>query len=413
MKDSEGNKICGIWNEGEMQTELYNSSAKKAEEEADEVIRDTAALLSEAMRIKGRSNTEIELQLESSPGLEEKVVRLGTVPSKVRHIIQRSKKRHPTNYRTGIDEEERTNGLSSVADVFSHVGSDYSEEALKLLKDLPPFEYKPNDPQHVVPGYTQLDQMDAGWYKGELARAGVREGRGALVNDKYIYQGHWLNSKRHGYGRLMTKIGSLYEGFFKNDKREGFGVYTTLLGLSYIGDWHHDEFHGIGKLKTPLGTYEGPFLNGGFEGKGELRFADGSVYKGSFASGLMHGYGVYKRDEWCYNARWYEGSATTKGVTLHQSLMPREVPELSISETVEFYFYQEFPEFDKLYPHLRAYKQRLEKMIEKSLQSLQRKVAEDELDAAIHLHVLDEFEEADFYNMEGDIEEGVIVVFDD
>lgn len=45
----------------------------------------------------------------------------------------------------------------------------------------------------------------------------------------------------------------------------------------------------------PEGTrYEGNFVSSLKNGKGQLTFVDGAVYKGMFKDNEMHGYGIYK-----------------------------------------------------------------------------------------------------------------------
>lgn len=416
-----GSKISGIWANGDLVTVLFKTKDTGRSVDVEEIKGGTTAALEEVMRSKKRSSSAIELA-ESDDEAKGRVVRLETAPSKASiakrnaHLLKRN-----TSLRKGISEDERKAALAAVTEVFSKAGKNFKEEALKLFTVLHDYEYEtlekldsfvvddePEEPWWKVDGFSELEEMDDGWYKGELERPGVRRGRGAFLTETYIYQGTWLNNKRHGIGRLLTASGDLYEGYYKKGLRTGFGDLKTLHGLHYIGDWAKDQFHGRGILKTPLGTYEGQISNGAFEGKGELRFADNTVYKGSFSKGLMHGYGVYKRDEWCYNAKWNEGSATKVGVTLHQSLMPvKPVPDLTISECVEEYFYQEIPEFDKLYPQLREYRKRMNKMIEKLVKSLEFQVPLDELDDAILQEALDQLEDEDFYKMDKDIGEEV------
>ena len=40
--------------------------------------------------------------------------------------------------------------------------------------------------------------------------------------------------------------------------------------------------------------YQGHWLNGVFQGLGEMRFEDGSSYNGEWLSGKQHGLGVYR-----------------------------------------------------------------------------------------------------------------------
>ncbi|KAI4874265.1 hypothetical protein NFI96_028444, partial [Prochilodus magdalenae] len=54
--------------------------------------------------------------------------------------------------------------------------------------------------------------------------------------------------------------------------------------------------HGVGQLKFSDGTcYKGHFENGLFHGCGVLMFPDGSRYEGEFAQGKFQGVGVFSR----------------------------------------------------------------------------------------------------------------------
>jgi hypothetical protein len=294
-------------------------------------------------------------------------------------------------------------------DVFGKASTVFNEEVNKLLVSLSLFDYVS---QQEASGFSNFEEMDEGWYKGELEKA-VRHGRGVLLTEDYLYQGSWSFNQKHGLGRMLKGAGDLFAGYYSNDMRKGFGVLTTLLGLTYIGDWKHDSFNGWGRLKTPRGTYEGQFVNGCFEGKGELLFEDGSVYKGAFSKGWMHGYGVYKFNDWCYNAMWSEGKATSCGVSRHQSLLPvaEPVKQVVLTSAVADFFFQDLPEFAKMYPYLRAYKARVEKMIDKVMSGLGKEMAEDEINQALQEEVLDQLEDECLYAMQEDIDEEVAVDF--
>ncbi len=41
-----------------------------------------------------------------------------------------------------------------------------------------------------------------------------------------IYEGHWMNNKRSGKGRYISRFGEVYKGEWKNDSHFGFGVFT-------------------------------------------------------------------------------------------------------------------------------------------------------------------------------------------
>ena len=59
--------------------------------------------------------------------------------------------------------------------------------------------------------------------------------------DSAIYEGKYLNDKKHGYGVLTTPLFT-YKGEFVNDEREGYGKLFLQDGDVYEGKillFHH------------------------------------------------------------------------------------------------------------------------------------------------------------------------------
>ncbi len=74
-------------------------------------------------------------------------------------------------------------------------------------------------------------------YYGQLQQQ-IRSGIGKQVwPDFSIFEGHWLNGKANGKGRLIHSNGDVYEGYWKNDKNDGQGTYTHSDGSFYQGEW--------------------------------------------------------------------------------------------------------------------------------------------------------------------------------
>jgi hypothetical protein len=57
-----------------------------------------------------------------------------------------------------------------------------------------------------------------------------------------LYEGHYVNDKRHGKGKFTYGNGDIYEGDFANDKRHGKGKMTFADGRVLEGNWIEDEF---------------------------------------------------------------------------------------------------------------------------------------------------------------------------
>jgi len=90
-----------------------------------------------------------------------------------------------------------------------------------------------------------------------------RNGTGTFVwyTSFDIYEGGWLNDKRHGRGRLRygpnNKQHRLeYEGEWREDVIEGRGRMTWTDGNVYDGEWQNDQRHGEGRLTRVDGGME-------------------------------------------------------------------------------------------------------------------------------------------------------------
>ena len=131
-----------------------------------------------------------------------------------------------------------------------------------------------------------------------------------------MFEGEFVNDKKQGKGRLVRSNGGTQEGTFENDMMT-HGTLTQPDGLTYTGPFENGRFHGKGELKTkqfqyegdfvfglqsgfgsclilPAGDrYEGEFKDGKKNGNGTVNFADGRRIKITFVNDRMHGIGSY------------------------------------------------------------------------------------------------------------------------
>ena len=68
----------------------------------------------------------------------------------------------------------------------------------------------------------------------------------AIHDDGGIYDGEWLDKKKHGYGVYKYPSGSTYEGQWQNNVKHGLGVYTWAKGGTYAGEFKRGRFEGTG-----------------------------------------------------------------------------------------------------------------------------------------------------------------------
>ena len=73
-----------------------------------------------------------------------------------------------------------------------------------------------------------------------------------------VYEGDWVDGKRHGRGVLTLPCGGgRYEGEFRDGRRHGQGTMVSDGSISYTGRWEDDQVCGMGRLTLGWGTCMG------------------------------------------------------------------------------------------------------------------------------------------------------------
>jgi hypothetical protein len=155
---------------------------------------------------------------------------------------------------------------------------------------------------------------DGAVYEGEL-KDGIANGYGKYFypkpdgfeglwmkpsEDRLVYEGNFLNGKKHGFGKLSNKDYN-YEGNWEFNEKSGFGKFTEKSGgctEEYVGNFSSNKKHGAGTTSTL--SYEGEKIITQINAKGSFykdEMEDGEVsvshfdfrsrncsikYKGSF-----------------------------------------------------------------------------------------------------------------------------------
>ncbi len=89
----------------------------------------------------------------------------------------------------------------------------------------------------------------------------------------------------------ITPDGGRYYGPLVNGKLQGSGRIEWANGEVYEGDFADGLMAGHGKLRFHNGAYEGEFRDGLMWGRGELRYDNGRAYRGELVRGEWHGKG--------------------------------------------------------------------------------------------------------------------------
>jgi len=87
----------------------------------------------------------------------------------------------------------------------------------------------------------------------------------------HVYEGHWVDNVKEGFGVYNWNDGRVYEGHWQNNMMNDFGTYYYANGGKYVGEWKDD-------LRVGEGTYFLP---------GKMKFV--GIFKNDLAeSGIMY-----------------------------------------------------------------------------------------------------------------------------
>ena len=106
-----------------------------------------------------------------------------------------------------------------------------------------------------------------------------------------IYEGYWADDMRNGYGFLKYFNGDWYQGMFVKDIRHGIGIYFEQKGFEYyLGEWIEDNKEGVACIYNQNWYYEGTVKNGVKVGYANF-FYENNIYTGEFKNNIWDGYG--------------------------------------------------------------------------------------------------------------------------
>jgi hypothetical protein len=73
-------------------------------------------------------------------------------------------------------------------------------------------------------------------YEGEFSNNDLTASKGIMkYKNGEIYEGGFINGKKHGFGIYKWKDGSFYEGWYSEDRKEGHGKFTSSDGKKFEG----------------------------------------------------------------------------------------------------------------------------------------------------------------------------------
>lgn len=109
------------------------------------------------------------------------------------------------------------------------------------------------------------------------------------------------DSSRDYTGKAVATYpnGEIYDGEYVNGIREGKGNYTYLNGDVYEGDWKENKRDGIGRMfyggkgENANGNYYGYWKDGSKCGEGVFTYKNQDLYSGEWKGGSKNGTGTF------------------------------------------------------------------------------------------------------------------------
>jgi hypothetical protein len=160
-----------------------------------------------------------------------------------------------------------------------------------------------------------------------------------------IYEGNFVNDKRHGNGKLIENNGDTYDGNFENDKKHGFGILISPNYFKYEGGFENDKISGNGKFIwfTNGNMYEGGFINGKQYGNGKYTLSNGDFYEGYFNGSIKNGIFILKtlngdiyEEMYCNNELEYSTKINESIKVTIKCPKCRQFNELNIDENTSY-----------------------------------------------------------------------------
>ena len=136
-------------------------------------------------------------------------------------------------------------------------------------------------------GYGKYNYNTGEVYEGDF-KDNLKHGFGKMIYpEKGVYHGYFESGKRHGEGVFTYPSGDSYNGWWKDGLKDGKGTYIyKATGIKVKGDWQNGKIL-RGQWILPNGVYwEGGFDNNKPNGEGSWHFRNGNECSGSFSQNV-------------------------------------------------------------------------------------------------------------------------------
>lgn len=135
-----------------------------------------------------------------------------------------------------------------------------------------------------------------GWAEHALRFLATRAGQEAPADSRLVSVSGPAQAYLAWFGPWGAQhyAGTIEEagGLFRNGQATGYGVLTWTSGKTYKGTFAQGCGHGWGMLFEAGFSHEGEFKNNAANGRGVRTFANGDRVEGTFEDGTLHGHGI-------------------------------------------------------------------------------------------------------------------------
>ena len=205
------------------------------------------------------------------------------------------------------------------------INKNNKKEGFGIYKTKNGYIYKSLWQDDKICDYSIFIDPEGNYIKGTIVNGDIGEGE-LLIKNKMKYIGEFLQRLPNNKGILYNFSEKfIYEGDFLLGEMDGKGIIKYMDGTCYEGDFKNDKYEGKGKITFKNGgSYEGEFNNNLINGKGKYIYPDGKIYEGDFRNGLKHGFGKiiwnenkYFEGYWINNKQHGEGKYYLNGKVLN------------------------------------------------------------------------------------------------
>jgi hypothetical protein len=201
----------------------------------------------------------------------------------------------------GAEVKKKLFGKSFLKKLLDKISFDLSYDLVDLYLESTDFPLKPSGTFTMLKD--PIDLENDSLYIGEVDNE-TPSGLGYQISASGdYYEGHFLDGKFHGLGRLFTRKSWIIKGNWTSGKLKT-GSIENFDHKKYEGELLNLEPSGLGTEESDEYIYVGSFLKGKKNGTGKIDWKDGTWYQGNFIMGRIEGKGKFHGLESDYEGDW-------------------------------------------------------------------------------------------------------------